>query len=267
MTKLGWPAGERGRRLAWLGGAVAAVIALAVTLAVVFWPSSDQGQPTAARTSDRATAPASVASPASSPAAAWPVAGPPADLSTPLPGMPPVSDPANIYADAGPTCSARRYAGCPTGSTCRTAADPPSPSSTRPPTGSSAATRPGSNPQHVVPGYDMRTLYVTNDLANSLTPINPQTGRPAGPNIRGGRPVQHVLHARRALRHRGGRSPAEPGLPRPAHLRARTPDPRRLRGRGPHRLRGHRRVPDRHVRVRRPPGPRRPAHAGAWPAT
>ena len=41
----------------------------------------------------------------------------------------------------------------------------------------------GSNPQHVVPGYDMRTLYVTNDLANSLTPINPRTGRPAGPNI------------------------------------------------------------------------------------
>jgi len=29
----------------------------------------------------------------------------------------------------------------------------------------------------------MRTLYVTNDLANSLTPINPRTGRPAGKNI------------------------------------------------------------------------------------
>jgi YVTN family beta-propeller protein len=29
----------------------------------------------------------------------------------------------------------------------------------------------------------MRTLYATNDLGNSLTPINPQTGRPAGPNI------------------------------------------------------------------------------------
>ena len=31
----------------------------------------------------------------------------------------------------------------------------------------------GLNPQHVVPAYDLRTLYVTNDLANSLTPINP----------------------------------------------------------------------------------------------
>ena len=41
----------------------------------------------------------------------------------------------------------------------------------------------GLNPQHVVPGYDLRTLYVTNDLGNSLTPINPRTGRPAGRNI------------------------------------------------------------------------------------
>src|SRR5581483_2188673 len=40
----------------------------------------------------------------------------------------------------------------------------------------------GLNPQHVVPGYGLRTLYVTNDLGNSLTPINPETGRP-GKNI------------------------------------------------------------------------------------
>ena len=41
----------------------------------------------------------------------------------------------------------------------------------------------GLNPQHVVPGYGLRTLYVTNDLGNSLTPINPMTGLPAGKNI------------------------------------------------------------------------------------
>jgi YVTN family beta-propeller protein len=41
----------------------------------------------------------------------------------------------------------------------------------------------GLNPQHVVPSYDMRSLYVTNDQANSLTRINPMTGRPQGPNI------------------------------------------------------------------------------------
>jgi YVTN family beta-propeller protein len=34
----------------------------------------------------------------------------------------------------------------------------------------------GSNPQHVVPSYDLKTLWVTNDLGNSLTPIDPKTG-------------------------------------------------------------------------------------------
>jgi DNA-binding beta-propeller fold protein YncE len=36
----------------------------------------------------------------------------------------------------------------------------------------------GSLPQHVVPAYDLRTLYVTNDNSNNLTPIDPRTGRP-----------------------------------------------------------------------------------------
>jgi DNA-binding beta-propeller fold protein YncE len=41
----------------------------------------------------------------------------------------------------------------------------------------------GLDPQHVVPSYDLRTLYVTNDLANTLTPVDPATGRISGPNI------------------------------------------------------------------------------------
>lgn len=41
----------------------------------------------------------------------------------------------------------------------------------------------GLDPQHVVPSYDLHTLYATNDLANSLTPFDPRTGRPSGPNI------------------------------------------------------------------------------------
>ncbi|MDX6630843.1 MAG: hypothetical protein QOH00_3089, partial [Gaiellales bacterium] len=40
--------------------------------------------------------------------------------------------------------------------------------------------RVGALPQHVTPSYDLRTLYVDNDLSNSLTPINPTTGRPQG---------------------------------------------------------------------------------------
>jgi len=34
----------------------------------------------------------------------------------------------------------------------------------------------GGLPQHVVPAWDLRTLYVTNDTGNSLTAINPRTG-------------------------------------------------------------------------------------------
>jgi YVTN family beta-propeller protein len=39
----------------------------------------------------------------------------------------------------------------------------------------------GALPQHVTPSYDLRTLYVDNDLGNSLTPVDPRTGRPGTP--------------------------------------------------------------------------------------
>ena len=39
----------------------------------------------------------------------------------------------------------------------------------------------GALPQHVVPAWDLKTLYVTNDAGNSLTPINPRTGKPGAP--------------------------------------------------------------------------------------
>ena len=39
----------------------------------------------------------------------------------------------------------------------------------------------GALPQHVVPSYDLRTLWVTNNVGNSLTPIDPRTGRPGKP--------------------------------------------------------------------------------------
>ena len=46
--------------------------------------------------------------------------------------------------------------------------------------------RVGRSPQHVVPSWDLRTLWVTNNSENhadgSLTPINPKTGKP-GPAI------------------------------------------------------------------------------------
>lgn len=36
----------------------------------------------------------------------------------------------------------------------------------------------GALPQHVTPAYDLRRLWVDNDQGNSLTPIDPATGRP-----------------------------------------------------------------------------------------
>ena len=39
----------------------------------------------------------------------------------------------------------------------------------------------GSLPQHVTPSYDLKTLYVLNDVGNSVTPIDPQTGKPGAP--------------------------------------------------------------------------------------
>jgi DNA-binding beta-propeller fold protein YncE len=41
--------------------------------------------------------------------------------------------------------------------------------------------RVGRLPQHVVPSYDLKTLWVNNDSGNSLTPINPRNGKPGKP--------------------------------------------------------------------------------------
>jgi hypothetical protein len=60
------------------------------------------GRPEPARAPHPAAASASRARLAPPAAATWQVAGPVSDLSVPLAGMPPVADPANIYADAGP---------------------------------------------------------------------------------------------------------------------------------------------------------------------
>lgn len=36
----------------------------------------------------------------------------------------------------------------------------------------------GREPQHVTPSYDMKTLYALSDIANTVTPIDPRTGKP-----------------------------------------------------------------------------------------
>ncbi len=39
----------------------------------------------------------------------------------------------------------------------------------------------GALPQHVVAAYDLQTLYVNNNGGNTLTPIDPRTGKPGAP--------------------------------------------------------------------------------------
>jgi YVTN family beta-propeller protein len=39
----------------------------------------------------------------------------------------------------------------------------------------------GALPQHITPSYDLRTLYVDNDIGNTLTPIDPVTEKPGKP--------------------------------------------------------------------------------------
>jgi YVTN family beta-propeller protein len=39
----------------------------------------------------------------------------------------------------------------------------------------------GQLPQHVTPSWDLKTLYVNNDLGNTLTPVDPRTGQPGRP--------------------------------------------------------------------------------------
>jgi DNA-binding beta-propeller fold protein YncE len=39
----------------------------------------------------------------------------------------------------------------------------------------------GALPQHITPAHDLRTLYVSDDAGNTLTPIDARTGRPGKP--------------------------------------------------------------------------------------
>jgi YVTN family beta-propeller protein len=113
----------------------------------------------------------------------WPAAAQPgARAVDTIPGMPPVADPANLYSE---TRSDKLSPGVATAlprvyvpnlkSNDVYVIDP--------------ATlkvvdrfRVGINPQHIVPSYDLKTLWVTNNAEGrtdgSLTPIDPVTGKP-----------------------------------------------------------------------------------------
>lgn len=112
-----------------------------------------------------------------------PPAAPPAtEAIVTVPGMPPVIDPRNLYSETGsshlsPVVSGaleRVYVPNHTANTV---------SVIDPATLKVVDTyKVGVNPQHVVPSWDLRTLWVANNAEGrtdgSLTPIDPKTGKP-----------------------------------------------------------------------------------------
>jgi DNA-binding beta-propeller fold protein YncE len=96
----------------------------------------------------------------------------------PLPGMPPPLDPHDLYAADRPGRLSPAVRGDPalvyvpnSGSDSVDVIDQRSFRIVR-----HFAT--GAEPQHVTPSWDLRRLWVGNDLGNSLTPIDPRTGKP-----------------------------------------------------------------------------------------
>ena len=113
-------------------------------------------------------------------------------------------------------CWRRRCAATSRASTCPTRSPTPSTSSISARPGSSTTSPSAAQPQHVTPSWDLRTLWVTNDTGNSLTPIDPRTGRHGRP-VPGRRPLQPVLHRRWAPRDRRRRGASRARLPRAPH--------------------------------------------------
>jgi DNA-binding beta-propeller fold protein YncE len=111
--------------------------------------------------------------------AAQPVVAPSADV--PLPGMPPVVDPHNVDASAGAgMLSAAAKAAKPLVYVPHTKTgevwtiDPETFAVV-------GRYRLGGELQHVVPAWDMSTLYASDDTGNHLTPFDPRTGLPGKP--------------------------------------------------------------------------------------
>jgi YVTN family beta-propeller protein len=94
-----------------------------------------------------------------------------------LPGMPPVLDPTNLYAADRPNKLSPVVKDFPsrvyvpnTNSNTVSVIDPKTYEVIE-------TIRVGTQPQHVVPSWDMKTLWVNNDRGNTLTPIDPRTGK------------------------------------------------------------------------------------------
>ncbi len=129
-----------------------------------------------------AAAPAPAVTPAAAPTPApAPAPAPVVPTVSGLPGMPPVRDAHNVYADAGPGMlseaakAARPMVYVPHTKTGEVWTIDPATFAVV------GRYRLGGELQHVVPAWDMRTLYASNDTGDQLTPFDPRTGLPGKP--------------------------------------------------------------------------------------
>jgi len=100
-----------------------------------------------------------------------------AQVLGPLPGMPPVQNPKDIYAADGPGMLSPAVKGMPsriyvpnTESDTVSVIDPATYKVIE-------TFKVGRQPQHVTPSWDLKTLWVLNDMGNSVTAIDPMTGK------------------------------------------------------------------------------------------
>jgi YVTN family beta-propeller protein len=147
-----------------------AVTTVGATLTLLTGCMSGSTEPRAAEHSGHGS------STATSPAPTIPSPTTPA-VANQLPGMPPVSDAGNVYSDTAagmlsPAAQAARpLVYVPHNSGEVWVIDP----ATFQVVDKFPA---GSEVQHVVPAWDMRTLFATDDIGNTITPIDPTTGQP-----------------------------------------------------------------------------------------
>jgi YVTN family beta-propeller protein len=145
-----------------------AILPLAVCLLAACSSGGGTQQPAATGHQHESTKAAAVSPP--------PASATPTPVLDGLPGMPPVTDANNVYAAAG--------AGM-----LSDAAKAAKPMVYVPHSGSGDVWEidpatfqvvdkfpAGREVQHVVPAYDMQTLYATDDIGNTITPIDPKTG-------------------------------------------------------------------------------------------
>jgi YVTN family beta-propeller protein len=156
------------RRRIVVGAAVTAVVVGVIAGGCAVFGSSDSG-------SAHGTPAGSTAAVALPHRTASVSASPTTQLRTGLAGMP-AYDPTNLYFADRPNALSNAVKGMPSyvyvpnsESDTVSVIDPATYKVVR-------VVQVGHQPQHVVPSWDLQTLWVNNDLGNSLTPIDPRTG-------------------------------------------------------------------------------------------